>query len=199
MKTMQFAVMCCILFFGQNSWSQRPVTLSIFNESTAVPYDHLITAPIHPGIQIGTEFHWKESKHFRLYPSISIGYMFHRKLFQGVYANLELGLDYKTSFGLNLKSKIGLGYLHTFSTQQEFQFDNGGYRSGRDKGNSRLMPSFTTGLGYRFNPKKNDSSELFLLYQSWLEYPYSPGFIPLMAHTNLHLGLKFYPFEKNER
>ncbi len=154
---------------------------------------------MHPGVQVGTEFNWKESKHFRLYPSISVGYMFHRKLFQGLYANLELGFDYKASFGLNLKSKIGLGYLHTFSTQQEFQFDNGEYRSSGDTGNSRIMPSFTTGLGYRLNPTKNNASEIFVLYQSWLEYPYSPGFIPLMAHTNLHLGLKFYPFEKNEQ
>ncbi|MEM6540229.1 MAG: hypothetical protein AAF634_03665, partial [Bacteroidota bacterium] len=99
-----------------------------------------------------------------------------------------------TSFGINLKSKIGIAYLHTFSTQQEFQFEDGEYRSGRDKGNSRFMPSFTTGLGYRLHPTERNSSEIFLLYQSWLEYPYSPGFIPLMAHTNLHLGVKLYPF-----
>ena len=166
MERIQFAVFGSFLLIAHSIWSQQPVTLSIFNESTAVPYNDLVHTPVHPGVQIGTEFNWKENRHFRLYPSISIGYMFHRKLFQGLFANLELGLDYKTSFGLNLKSKIGLGYLHTFSTQQEFQFEGGKYRS---------------------------SSEIFVLYQSWLEYPYSPGFIPLMAHTNLHLGFKFYP------
>ncbi len=199
MRTIRFSLLCFILFLTQNVLAQQPVTLSIFNESTAIPYDRLFSTPIHPGVQIGTEFNWKESRHFRLYPSISVGYMFHRKLFQGLYANLELGFDYKTSFGLNLKSKIGLGYLRTFSTQQEFQFEDGEYKSRSDKGNSRLMPSFTTGLGYRLNQKENNSSEIYILYQSWLEYPYSPGFIPLMAHTNLHLGLRFYPFEKNEQ
>ncbi len=196
---MQFAFWCCNLCCLLALRAQQPVTLSIFNESTSVPYTHLVNTPIHPGIQVGTEFNWKESKHFRLYPSISIGYMFHRKLFQGIYANLELGLDYKTSFGLNLKSKIGLGYLHTFSTQQEFQFEDGNYVSRRDTGNPRLMPSITTGLGYRLSPKENDSAEIFLLYQSWLEYPYSPGFIPLMSHTSLHLGARFYPFEKKKQ
>lgn len=199
MWTLKFTALCCILVLTHNISGQQPVTISVFNESTALPFDRLINTPMHPGVQVGTEFNWKESKHFRLYPSISVGYMFHRKLFQGLYANLELGFDYKASFGLNLKSKIGLGYLHTFSTQQEFQFDNGEYRSSGDTGNSRIMPSFTTGLGYRLNPTKNNASEIFVLYQSWLEYPYSPGFIPLMAHTNLHLGLKFYPFEKNEQ
>ncbi len=193
MKRIQFAVFGSFLLIAHSIWSQQPVTLSIFNESTAVSFHDLVNTPVHPGVQIGTEFNWKENRHFRLYPSISIGYMFHRKLFQGLFANLELGLDYKTSFGLNLKSKIGLGYLHTFSTQQEFQFEGGKYSSGRDKGNSRLMPSFTSGLGYRLSPERSESSEIFVLYQSWLEYPYSPGFIPLMAHTNLHLGFKFYP------
>lgn len=199
MRSLRFALLCCILFLSHYISGQQPVTLSIFNESTALPYNQLISAPIHPGIQVGTEFNWKESRHFRLYPSISVGYMFHRKLFQGLYANLELGFDYKTSFGLNLKSKIGLGYLRTFSTQQEFQFEDGGYKSRPDKGNSRLMPSFTTGLGYRLDKKENNSSEMYILYQSWLEYPYSPGFIPLMSHTSLHLGLRLYPFEKNEQ
>jgi hypothetical protein len=35
-----------------------------------------------------------------------------------------------------------------------------------------------------------------VLYQSWLEYPYSPGFIPLMSHTSLQVGTKFYPLNK---
>lgn len=180
-------------------WSQQPVTISLFNESTTIPYTTFLNGPIHPGVQIGTEFDWKESKHFRLYPSVSIGYMFHKKLFQGLYANFELGVDYKTSFGLNLKTKIGLGYLHTFNTQQEFQFDEGRYKSRKDSGNSRLIPSFTTGLGYRLQPKKANSPEIFLLYQSWIEYPYSPGFISLMSHTNLHMGVKFYPFHNKEK
>ena len=179
-------------------WSQQPVTLSFFNESTTIPYSSFLNDPIHPGVQVGTEFDWKESKHFRLYPSVSIGYMFHKKLFQGLYANVELGFDYKTNFGLNLKTKIGLGYLQTFNTQQEFQFDKGKYNSRKDLGNSRLMPSFTTGLGYRLQPKKANSPEIFVMYQSWVEYPYSPGFIPLMSHTNLHVGAKFYPFDKKE-
>ncbi len=197
---MNWIIATSFLALATNSlWSQQPVTVSFFNESTTVPYTTFLNDPIHPGVQVGTEFEWKENRHFRLYPSVSIGYMFHKKLFQGLYANVELGFDYKTSFGLNLKTKIGVGYLHTFSTQQEFQFDEGSYKSRTDSGNSRVMPSFTTGLGYRLQPKKANSPEIFVLYQSWIEYPYSPGFIPLMSHTNLHIGAKFYPFHKKEK
>lgn len=120
--------------------------------------------------------------------------MFHRKLFQGIYLNADVGIDYQTNFGINIKSKLGLGYLHTFATQQEFQFNGNGYESKADRGNVRIMPSFTLGLGYNLDKDNPRSTEVYLLYQSWIEYPYSPGFIPLMTHTNLHLGTKFYPF-----
>lgn len=171
---------------------QQPLTVSVFNEATTIPFTTFINSPIHPALQVGTEFEWKRTKHFRFYPVVNIGYMFHQNLFQGCYANAELGIDFKASFGLNLKSKLGLGYLRTFTTRQEYQYKNGVYRSEIDRGNSRLMPSLTLGLGYDLHRNDPSSPEVFMLYQSWLEYPYSPGFIPLMSHTSFHLGGKFY-------
>src|SRR5690606_4920206 len=169
-----------------------PIRVTLFSESTAMPFDKAIATPLHPGMGLGTEFHWKESRHFRLYPMINIGYMFHKKLFQGLYASLELGFDLKFGFGLNLKSSLGLGYLLTFSTQQEFQFEEGRFQQGPDMGNSRIMPSLGLGLGYRLSPSHPNSTELFVMNQTWLEYPYSPDFIPVMPHSNVQLGLKFY-------
>ena len=107
MKKLAKCWIFAISFFAistQHVWSQQPVTISLFNESTTIPYSTFLNDPIHPGVQIGTEFDWKESKNFRLYPSVSIGYILHKKLFQGLYANIELGFDYKTNFGLNLKT-----------------------------------------------------------------------------------------------
>lgn len=190
-KLYKLSAFLIITFSSQMvGYGQQSINVSIFNEATTIPFTTLVNTPLHPGLQIASDFHWKESKRFALYPTISIGYMLHQKLFQGVYANVELGFDYKSPLGINLKSKIGVGYLHTFSTRQEYQFRDGRYESKRDKGNPRIMPSLTVGLGY--NLKRNDpySPEVFILYQSWIEYPYSPGFIPLMAHTNLHIGTK---------
>lgn len=131
----------------QTALAQRPITISVFNESTTIPFSTFYNQPLHPGLQLGTELAWKESRHFRLYPAINLGYMFHKKLFQGVYANLALGLDIKSGIGLNLKTRLGLGYLHTFTTQQEFQFTDGRYQSRPDGGNARLIPSFSLGFG----------------------------------------------------
>lgn len=194
---MKRIVLLIFTLFPLTSYAQDstlPFRIMVGNEATAIPFTQVFTTPVHPAIQIGTEFDWRESDHFRLYPAVNIGYMFHKRLFQGIYLNGELGLDFKTNFGLNLKSALGLGYLRTFTTQQEFQFEDGRYKSDSDRGNSRIMPSLTVGLGYRLEPSDYQSTELFILYQSWLEYPYSPGFIPLMSHTNLQIGSKFYPF-----
>ncbi len=195
----KISLVALLLLVMTGAHAQQPLTLSLFNEATTIPFTTFINNPIHPGMQAGTEFNWKESRHFRFYPTINIGYMFHRNLFQGLYANAELGMDYKLNFGLNIKSKIGIGYMHTFTTQQEYQFKNGVYESKADRGNPRLMPSLTFGLGYTLDRENARSPEVFALYQSWIEYPYSPGFIPLMSHTSLHVGVKVYPFENKNK
>jgi len=171
---------------------QYPIRVSVFNESTAVPFTRFFTMPIHPGGQIGTEFVYHQKTKTYLYQTANLGYVFHNFLYQAVFLNSELGLDYKFRFGLNAKALIGLGYMHSFATQQEYVLRNGIYMSKPDLGNARLIPSLSIGAGYRLSKKKENSPELFVLYQSWLEYPYSPGFIPVMTHINLQIGAKFY-------
>lgn len=124
--------------------SEIPIRLSIYNESTSMPFSTWPAGPVHPGIQVGAEYPWKESDQYRLYPAINIGYLFHQKLFQGLYMNAEIGFDLKLKSGINLKAAVGTGYLRTFTTRQEYQFRNGSYYSKADKGNSRVMPSPAT-------------------------------------------------------
>ncbi len=196
MKWKQCCIWSCFvaLVGAQNVQAQEKSNfkISVFNESTSIPFTKLWNEPFHPGIQLGTDLPWKAGRHYQLYPSISVGYLFHRDLYQAVYGKIELGYDLRTGFGVNLKSAVGLGYLHTFATRTEYQLDNGSYLPARDQGNARIMPTLSIGLGYRLRPSDPASPEIFSLYEAWLEYPYSPGFIPLMTHTNLHLGIKFY-------
>lgn len=176
-----------------------PITVSVFNEATVIPFTRFITTPVHPGVQAGSGFSYRERKHTHLFQTINIGYIFHSKLYHGFFINTELAYDYKFNFGLNIKTSLGIGYLHSFTTQKEYQFENGSYKSGRDKGNSRAMLSLGTGLGYRLQKSNLHSPEIFMIYQSWAEYPYSPGFIPVMTHTNLQLGTKFFINHKKDK
>ncbi|MFZ1527982.1 MAG: hypothetical protein WAT19_04475 [Ferruginibacter sp.] len=175
--------------FGQ---SKYPLKIAVLNEATAIPFNSFFNKPIHPGILFGTELKYKEKEHFRLYQSINVGYIWHRWLYHGFFINTELGYDYKLNWGINLKSQLGIGYMHNFSTQKEYRFSAGRYKASADRGNSRLTSSLALGLGYRFHKKDIYSPEAFVLYQGWVEYPYSPGFIPIMPHLNIQAGAKFY-------
>ena len=198
-KFMKMIVITGMILVSPFIRAQQPITVAVFSEATTIPFTSVLNSPIHPGVQFGTELNWKKGHRFRTYPSINVGYMFHKNLFQGVYANAELGFDFVTSFGLNLKSKLGVGYLRTYTTQQEYQLKDGQYESKRDTGNSRFMPSVALGIGYNLHKNDPFSPELFTLYQSWLEYPYSPGFIPIMTHTNIQFGGKFYISKKQSK
>lgn len=181
-------VLGSVSLFGQKYF---PLTIALGNEATAIPYTNIFTTPLHPTLQVGTEFLYKKDIHYRFYQTANLGYIFHNYLYQGYYLNSEVGYDYLFSFGLVLKGLFGLGFLHTFATQEEYQFKDGEYVSGPDWGNVRLMPVLSIGMGYQIAKDKPHSPEIFMLYKSWIEYPYSPGFIPVMTHIILEVGVKF--------
>ena len=184
-----------LFFFPLAIWAQDrviPVSLSLFNESTAIPFTRFFTTPVHPGIQAGTSFNYTAGLHGRLFQTASICYFYHNHLAQGIGINSELGYEYRLNAGFAFSGLLGVGYLHTFATADEFSFANGSYQKKTDKGNARFSPSLSIKLGYFIHRKEKYSPEIFISYQSWIEYPYSPDFIPLMTHINLHLGTRFF-------
>jgi hypothetical protein len=176
----------------------QPVSISLLNESTAIPYTRFITTPIHPGIQFGTEADLKQYTNTRLFVALHIGYYYHNSFAQGLYIKPSLGFEYRHSSGIALSGNFGLGYLHTFTTQQEYKLENGSYVKHKDSGNARMMPSLGLTLNYYLKPDNIQSPKIFFGYESWIEYPFSPGFIPLMTHVTTQLGIQFYPFENRK-
>lgn len=171
---------------------QNPVEISVLNESTSVPFSGVSLKPFHPGVQIGTDIPWQETDRHKTFLSINLRYIFHKNLYRAIAINLALGYDYKIDFGANLKTGVGIGYMHTFNVKEAYQLENGSFVESPSRGNSRFTPSLSFGLGYRFNPDDFETTEVFLKQQYWLEIPYSPGFIPLMSHTNTMIGAKFH-------
>lgn len=188
-KILLVAAFVPFVLFGQKS---IPVSVSFFNEMTAIPFTRFISTPIHPGIQAGTEFNYIVKEHGRLFQTASLSYFYHSYLCQGIGISSELGYEYRLKSGLAFESLLGLGYLHTFATVKEFALGDGHYYRRTDFGNPRLYPSLSLDLGYYFKTSDKTSPKVFLRYQAWAEYPYSPGFIPVMTHINLHLGVKVF-------
>ena len=199
-KMSKLILISCILLLGTFMVFSQPVSVSLLNESTAIPYTRFITTPIHPGIQFGTEGDLKQYTHTRLFFAVHIGYFYHKSFAQGIYIKPSLGFEYRHSSGFAVAGSFGLGYLHTFTTQEEYRLEEGSYVKHRDSGNARIMPSLALNLGYYLKPEQSQSPKIFFGYESWIEYPFSPGFIPVMTHVTTQLGVQFYPFEnrKNE-
>lgn len=193
MKNTIILILLMSLFYLQGmGQTNYPIKIAFSNEATAVPYTVFLTTPIHPTLQVGSQYFYSHGNHHDFYQTANIGYIFHNHLYQGYYLNTGVGYDYKFDFGLKLKSNLEVGFLHTFATQEEYQFKDGEYVSGPDWGNARLMPMLSLGFGFVFKEENTPTSEIFLLYKSWIEYPYSPGFIPLMTHVNLEIGFIKY-------
>ncbi len=186
-----------LITFGQNK--EIPINVSFFNESTAIPFTRFFTTPVHPGIQLGSEFDYRKKDHSRLFQTANISYFYHNYLAQGIALNTELAYEYQWKPGIAITGLLGIGYMHTFATTEEFTFSDGRYEKKADKGNARLFPSFSIDIGYYIKKSERNSPKIFIRYQSWAEYPYSPDFIPVMTHISLHAGVKFYLTIKNNK
>jgi hypothetical protein len=169
-----------------------PINISVFNESTAIPVTRFFTTPIHPGLQLGTEINYKVKEHSRLFQTGNICYFYHNYLAQGIAMNTELGYEYRLNSGFAFSVLLGVGYMHTFTTAEEFTLSNGQYEKKTDLGNARFYPSLSIDIGFYLKKSILNSPKVFLRYQSWAEYPYSPDFITVMTHINLQIGAKFF-------
>jgi hypothetical protein len=168
-----------------------PVNVSVFNESTAIPFTRAFTEPIHPGIQLGTEFNYSAKAHSRWFQTANVSYFYHNYLAQGIGLSTEIGYEYRLNFGLAIQGLLGVGYMHTFATGSEFSLSGGQYEEKPDRGNARFTPSLSFDMAYYLVKDDKSSPKIFIRYQAWAEYPYSPGFIPVMTHLNLHVGAGF--------
>jgi len=162
------------------------------------PYSQLLTRPIHPGMTLETQHINNPESRGSWGWNVSIGYYFHRHFANGLFAQGHLLYRYQTQPGIYLQGQIGTGYLHVFRAAPEYRLRNGHYVKSFDWGSGRVMPSIGLELGYRFT-KDVRSPRMFARYETWIQYPFSPGFIPLLSHTNLHLGYSYYPFKQEKK
>jgi hypothetical protein len=191
----RFLFTIVLLLFTFNSVAQTekiPINLSIFNESTSIPFTRFFTTPIHPGIQVGTELNYHATDRNRLFQTLNLSYFYHGHLNQGIALHTELGYERRLPNGLSFSGLLGVGYMRTYAVSEEFVFENDQYIQKADTGNSRFFPSLSVDTGYYLKKQEKDSPRIFIRYQAWAEYPYSPDFIPIMSHVNLHVGVKFF-------
>lgn len=168
-----------------------PVKISVFNEATAIPFTRFFTTPVHPGIEAGTEVNYKIKKHHRWFQEVGISWYYHKNLNHAFTLSTALGYEYRSQPGVSLSASLGAGYLRSYNVTNKYVLQNGAYEKKSDRGRGSIAPSFSLIAGYYLN-KKPSAPQLFVKYQSWAEYPFSPGFIPVVTHINLHAGAKIF-------
>lgn len=184
-------VMLSPLIASSQDSPNYPLTVTVFNQGVSYPYSQFITRPIHPGVMLETNHFFKEGIHSWGW-NVSVGYYFHRHFANGFFLQGNFLYRYQSKSGIYGQFQLGTGYLHVFRAATEYKLRNGQYVKSTDWGNGRITPSIGIELGYKMR-KEPLSPRIFIRYQTWIQYPFSPGFIPLLSHTNLHLGYTFYP------
>lgn len=194
-KALLLTMLASVSVTAQDRKVPVPLRLSVFSESTSIPFlDGIVGQPIHPGLSVGTEWALKQGAHSRLVQGASMGYYYHKNLTQGAFIGTDFRYEINLPLALYVAAGIGLGYLHTFRTSDKFRLEEGQYVLKKDRGNPHAQISLPLEIGVRLKSGSASSPRLFVQYQPWIEYPFSPGFIPLMTHTNLVFGYTFFPF-----
>jgi hypothetical protein len=177
---------------AQNQKGSLPIRLTLFSESTSIPFvDGFVTNPLHPGVSIGTEWALKRWSKSRIVQGLNGGYYHHKGLAQGVFLGTDFRYERQLPLSLYASVGLGIGYLHTFRTQDEFRLEDGRYILKKDRGTPHAIISVPLEIGFRLRSHNPYSPRIFVQYQPWIEYPFSPNFIPLMTHANLAVGYSF--------
>lgn len=178
---------------AQGHW-QRPLSVSVFSVGTQLPGGNL--SPLHPGLNIGTEFRYNRSPKNQWLQTAKLGIYYHKYSQTGIQLFSEGAYRRTLWRGLTVEARLGAGYLHAIPDLQVFELQDGTYRRKRTIGRAQFMGSFATGIGYRFSSAP-DAPRMFVDYQFFMQMPFVKNYVPLLPNTALHIGAAF-PFFKTK-
>ena len=121
------------------------------------------------------------------FASFKLGCFFHRYIQHAVLIYTESGIRY-THGKLGISAMLGAGYLHSIPATGRFrQKSDGTYTSFGKFGRPQAMLGLTLGLDYPITP----SNRVFTRFQTLVQTPFVPGYVPLLPVNQFHLGLTF--------
>jgi hypothetical protein len=177
----------------QEVW-RRPVTVSVFTVATQLPGGKV--TPIHPGIEVGTEFRYNKSDKNQWLQTVKVGGYYHKYSQTAIQVYSELNYRRKIVQKLRGDFKLGAGYLYAIPDLQTFILEDGTYKKKSNPGRSQLMVSTALGVRYRLS-HSNDAPQLFMHIQSFLQMPFIKSYVPVLPNTALHMGVS-WPFFKTK-
>ncbi|MCB0535276.1 MAG: hypothetical protein H6574_08990 [Lewinellaceae bacterium] len=197
---------CCLLVFalatGEAGWAQSarlPLEITLFDNATLLPGSAtlgVVGIPVHPGISAGTEWRYNNNPKNTWYQTARAAYHYHRYVQHAIQLYSEFGYRRQIRhFDGGLR--LGIGYLHAIPANKIFELNSQGqYARQRSIGRPQFMATSALALGYRIAGLPEAPVRIVLACQFYVQMPFSPGYVPLVPNTALHLGLSF-PFFKH--
>lgn len=168
-----------------------PLTISVISEAVGLPtLGGLLRGP-GVGLRIGTEFYYRRRPGSQLIQTLNLGGYHHARLHNGLYLNTEFG--YRKFAGLFFaEGFIGVGALGLAPLMRSYVPTGDGNFRPAPAVLVRVMPSLSAGLGYTIQHRRARSASLFVRYETFGEAPFNNQSVPVLPHTSLHLGLRFF-------
>lgn len=182
-------LLVALLIIPVVTFAQQNIALSLFNNATLLPPRSLVAVanqPIHPGVSVGFERALKKS---HLLHTVQLGLFHHKYVHNGVQIYTELGKRWDFLEHFWWEARIGAGYLHTFTLNDQASLDaNGKYELDKKTGRPQFMFGPTVRLGY-FPDLENGRIGFFVNYHVWMQTPFVKSYVPLLPNGSLHVGV----------
>lgn len=191
--------MIVFLLISTNAISQRSISVSVFNNATKLPvssFSAVWNQPLHPGICAGYEFQFQDSSHW--FHSINAGFYYHQFAQAGIQLFYNLRHRREISPHFTWDASFLAGYLHAIPLTEQAKLNSDGeYEIKNGLGRPQAMFGFQAGISYLVKGLKSKPS-LFLQYHVWLQFPFVPGYVPLLPNGSVHFGMRF-PFNPDPK
>lgn len=148
--------------------------------------------PVHPGLELGTEFRYNHSDKNQWLQTIKLAGYYHQYSQTALQLYSELNYRRKIFQKISGDVKLGMGYMYAIPDLQTFELKDGIYEEKITSGRSQFMVSVAMGLRYQLS-ESFDGPQLFMNMQCFLQMPFIKRYVPVLPNTALHAGVAF-PF-----
>lgn len=178
-----------LVVFVSASFAQvKPKTLrvSCLNETIGLPSRKLTQLPIHPAINVGTDFRVKTGKHWQRSLGTDFYYYYQQAFEHSLMLDATYRLGYKFPFGLQLNLTTAAGYKHAILTGIKYTVIDGEYQPTSHFGKAQFNTKLGLGLEYPFSEKYTLTTD----YKTMAVAPFGDRILPISINTFLGAGLK---------
>lgn len=183
------AILFIVLLNAVKSFAQfhpKTIRVAFLNEATALPSTRLLKFPIHPTLNIGTDFRVRSGKHWQRALGVDAYYYYQRLDQHTIMLDASYRIGYKFNFGLQVNLLTALGYKHAILSGEKYELKDGTYQKTSHWG----KPQINTKLGFGLEYPISEKYSIMTNYKVMVAAPSGGLYIPFSINTFLGAGLK---------